>query len=49
MIRNGSRTAATFKVELIVVIVNGFQLLTIITKCPIVDVAAGLDLSPKYI
>ena len=49
MIRNGSRTAATFKVELFVIIVNGFQLLTNITKCSIVDVAAGLDLSPKYI
>ena len=41
--RGGSRTAATSKMELFVIIVNGFQPLTIITKCPILDVAAVLD------
>ena len=43
-IRGGSRTAATSKMERFVVIVNGFQSLTIITKCSILDVAAALDL-----
>ena len=43
MIRDGSRTAATSKVELFVIIVNGLQPLTIITKCSILDVAAVLD------
>ena len=43
MIRGGSRTAAIFKMEHFVIIVNGFQQLTIITKCSIVDVAAVLD------
>ena len=38
----GSRTTATSKMELFVVIVNGFQPLTIITKCSILDVAAVL-------
>ena len=42
--RGGSRTAATSKMELFVIIVNGFQSLTIITKCSILDVAAVLDL-----
>ena len=39
----GSRTAATSKMELFVIIVNGFQPLTIITKCSILDVAGVLD------
>ena len=39
----GSRTAATSKMQLFVVIVNGLQPLTIITKCSIFDVAAVLD------
>ena len=41
--RGGSRTAATFKMERIVIIVNGFQQLTITTKRFILDVAAVLD------
>ena len=41
--RGGSRTAATSKMELFVIIVNGFQPLTFITKCSILDVAAVLD------
>ena len=41
--RGGSRTAATSKMELFVIIVNGFQPLTIITKRSILDVAAVLD------
>ena len=43
MFRDGSRTAATSKVELFVIIVNGFQPLTIITKSSTLDVAAVLD------
>ena len=39
----GSKTTATSKMELFVIIVNGFQPLTIITKCSILDVAAVLD------
>ena len=46
-IRGGSRTAATSKMELFVIIVNGFQPLTIITKCSILDVAAVLG-PPLY-
>ena len=42
-IRGGSRTAATSKMELFVVIVSGFQPLFIITKCSILDVAAVRD------
>ena len=42
--RGGSRTAATSKMERFVIIVNGFHLLIIITKCSIMDVAAVLDL-----
>ena len=38
-----SRTAATSKIEIFVIIVNDFQPLTIITKCSILDVAAVLD------
>ena len=41
--RDGSRTAATSKIELFVIIVNDFQPLTIITKCSILDVEAVLD------
>ena len=41
--RGGSRTAATSKMDRLVIIVNGWKLLTIITKCSILDVAAVLD------
>ena len=41
--RGGSKTDAPSKMELFVIIVNGFQPLTIITKCSILDVAAVLD------
>ena len=41
--RGGSKTAATSKMEVFVIIVNGFEPLTIITKCSILDVAAALD------
>ena len=41
--RGGSRTAATSKMELFVIIINGFQPLTFITKCSILDAAAVLD------
>ena len=40
--KGGSRTVATSKVELIVIIVNGFETLTIITKSSTLDVAAVL-------
>ena len=43
MPRRGSRTAAAFKMERFVIIVNGFQSLTIITKRSILNVAAVLD------
>ena len=43
MIRGGSRTAATSKMERFVIIVNGWKPLTIITKRSILDVAAALD------
>ena len=39
----GSRAAATSKIEGFMIIVNGFQPLTIITKHSILDVAAALD------
>ena len=42
--RRGSRDAATSKMERFVIIVNGFQPLTIITKRSILDIAAALDL-----
>ena len=42
-LRGGSRNAATSKMERFVIIVNGFQPLTIITKRSILDVAAVLD------
>ena len=41
--RGGSRTAATCKVELFLIIVSGFQPLTIITKSSTLDVAAVVD------
>ena len=48
--RGGSRTAATSKMERFVIIVNGFQPLTIITKSSTLDVAAVLDPPlPTYI
>ena len=43
MCRDGSRAAATSKMERFVIIVNGFQPLTIITKHSILDFAAVLD------
>ena len=42
MLRGASRAAATSKMERFVIIVNGFQPLTIITKRSILDVAAAL-------
>ena len=45
-IRGESRTAATSKIEHFVIRVNGFQpltIITIITKCSILDVAAVLN------
>ena len=42
-IRDGSRTAATSKMERFVIIVNGWKPLTIITKRSILDVAVVLD------
>ena len=41
--RGGSRTAATSKMELFLIVVNGSKPLTIITKCSILDVTAVLD------
>ena len=41
--RGRSRAAVTSKMERVVIIVNGFQPLTIITKRSILDVAAVLD------
>ena len=41
--RGGSRAAATSKMECFVIIVNGFQPLTVITKHSILYVAAALD------
>ena len=41
--RGRYRTAATSKMERLLIIVNDFQLLTIITKCSILDVVAVLD------
>ena len=43
VIKGGSRAAVTSKMERFVIIVNGFEPLTIITKCSILDVAAVLD------
>ena len=42
LLRGGSRAAATSKMDCFVIIVNGFQPLTIITKPSILDVAAVL-------
>ena len=42
MIRGGSRAAATSKMERFVIIVNGFQPLTIIAKRFVLDFAAVL-------
>ena len=42
-IRDGSSAAATSKMERFVIIVNGFQPLTIITRRSILDFAAVLD------
>ena len=44
--RGGSRTAATSKVELFVIIVNGCHPLTIIINSSTLDVAAVLDPPP---
>ena len=41
--RGGSRTVATSKMEHFVIMINGFQPLTIITKRSIKDVTAVLD------
>ena len=41
--KDGSRTAATSKAELFVIIVNGRKPLIIITKSSTLDVAAVLD------
>ena len=41
--RDGSRTAATSEMERFVIIVNGFQPLTSITKRSILDISTGLD------
>ena len=42
-VRGGSRTAATSKLELFVIIVKGLKPLTIITKSSTLDVATVLD------
>ena len=44
VLRGGPRAAAKSKMERFVIIVNGFQPLTIITKPSILDVAVVLDL-----
>ena len=49
MIRDRSKTAATSKVELFVIIVNGRKPLSIITKSSTLDVAAVLDPPPLMI
>ena len=49
-LRSGSRAATTSKMELFVWIVcKGFQLLSIVTKSSIFDVAAALDLSVNLV
>ena len=48
-IRGGSRAAATLKIEHFVIIVSGFQPLTIITKPSILDVVVALDPHLKMI
>ena len=47
--RSGSRTAGTSKVKLFVIIVNGFQPLTITTKGSPLDVAAVLNPSLDFL
>ena len=42
-VQSGSRAAARSKTEHLKIIVNNFQLLTIITKRSILDFAAALD------
>ena len=42
-LRGGSRAAATSKMKGFLIIVNGFQPLTIITKHSILNVVAALD------
>ena len=44
LFRGGSRTVATFKIEIFVTIFNKLEPLTIVTKSSILDVAAALDL-----
>ena len=44
---SGSRTAGTSKMELLVIIVNGWKSLIIIAKCSILDVGAVLNPSLK--
>ena len=44
LFRGGSRTVATFKIEIFVTIFIKFEPLTIATKSSILDVAAALDL-----
>ena len=46
--RDGSRTAATSKMERFVIIVNGWKPLTILTNHSILDVTAVLDPSLLY-
>ena len=43
ILTDGSRAAATSKMERFVIIINGWKPLTIITKHSILDVAAALD------
>ena len=43
IVRGGSRTSATSKVELFLIIVNGWKPLTIISKTSTLDVAEDLD------
>ena len=45
-VRGGLRTAATSKMNHFVIIVNGWKLLIIITKCSILDVAVAAVLDP---
>ena len=47
--RGGSTTAATSKMELFVITVNSWKLLTIIIKRSILDVAAVLDPPLEYV
>ena len=49
IIRDGSRAAATSKMKSFVIIVNGFQLLTITIKPTILIVATVLDLPLNHI